>query len=204
MLLILVPVAVPGHMPLQHAHVGHVLHPGGQHAWARRRHRAKRCPPAPAAECPHMTGPRPTAAPPQRALQGRGPPAPIANPLRPTSGSPRACPYWVILSCTHWSVSPTMAHLEGEDAAVNGRAALAGTSGQWGLTQTLHCTRPPADPEAAHGHSCPRTHHLPGLQRRQVASGLAQTSHSSLLGSKAVVSWEGLTAQAPPRDPLCP
>lgn len=28
-----------------------------------------------------------------------------------------ARPYWVILSCTHWSVSPTMAHLEGEERA---------------------------------------------------------------------------------------
>ena len=97
-----------------------------------------------------------------------------------------------------------MAHLEGKDAAVKGRAALTGTSGQWGLTQTLRCTRPPADPEAAHRHPCPRAHHPPGLQRCQVASGLAQTSQSSLLGSKVVVSWEGLTAQAPPRDPLCP
>lgn len=78
-----------------------------------------------------------------------------------------------------------MAHLEGEDAAVNGRAALAGTSGQQGLTQTLYCTRPPADPEAPRGHPCPGAHRPPGLQRCQAARGLAQTSHSSLLGSKA-------------------
>lgn len=32
MLLILVPMAVPGHMPLQDAHVSHVLHPGRDHA----------------------------------------------------------------------------------------------------------------------------------------------------------------------------
>lgn len=33
-----------------------------------------------------------------------------------TLESKKAHPYWVILSCTHWSVSPTMAHLERKES----------------------------------------------------------------------------------------
>lgn len=101
--------------------------------------------PPTAAEGPH----KPThdwtqahGSPSSKAPAGTRPPSPYGKPAAPASGSLGTRPYWVILSCTHWSVSPTMAHLEGEDTAGNGRVALAGTSGQWGLTQTPHCTRP--------------------------------------------------------------
>ena len=41
-----------------------------------------------------------------------------------------AHPYWVILSCTHWPVSPTMAHLEKKRVT-----KFTGTSCQCGLAQ---------------------------------------------------------------------
>ena len=47
-------------------------------------------------------------------------------------------PYWVILSCTHWSVSPTMAHLEGEDNEAVSREGQAGVS--------CHCAQTQAHP----------------------------------------------------------
>lgn len=51
-----------------------------------------------------------------------------------------ACPYWVILSCTHWSVSPTTAHLEGEEKAVERGTACAG--GQRTQEHPADLTRP--------------------------------------------------------------
>lgn len=52
--------------------------------------------------------------------------------LRQSEG---AHPYWVILSCTHWSVSPTMAHLEEKRAT-----KLTGASCQHGLARAHHQT----------------------------------------------------------------
>lgn len=63
-------------------------------------------------------------------------------PAQANLGQPEGThPYWVILSCTHWSVSPTMAHLEEKRATKLTGASLTSWPGPGPLSdrQSLLC-----------------------------------------------------------------